>query len=621
MLLNKEDRDIRTSGRYTGRKAGEPEPEMKPVKKYTRIGRKDADYGIDPDNKTDPDGYGESYRPDHDKKRSGHRMSGKNEKSAGQDNRFFRKRKYVLRETARSIKKTGDAAVSTHQETADPEDMNGQIKSGTEKVIDKVKKTAGAVLVHLLHFAMSVVTSLVSMIGIVMIVAVIVVVIAVSALQDATYDFITDDEQRIREVISQVSSEFTEKIDRTAAENGCKKVVTNGSLAPWKDIIAFWWTLKSRCSDSANREDYYSGNDHDDIEKLFYEFNLITSEVITEDDEPVLLVTITNVSMEDMIADYALTPEQKQYLDNLLADDEVWSTLLYSGELAGYAAAETGQGRDKYAEWYPLSGDEGWNMAFLMYVLDQAGYLDTYVTKTKDMDTLMHEFMKNGYMKYIDAREGDMIFLSLAGTDAAGIITGMDSNAYYITLGDYTGSEVVCEITVAKNNSNVIHGFAGIDISSVAVPGNSQAEVVTAGELIWPASGCYTVTSRYGARSMFGRNFHYGMDIACPVGTPILAAASGTVTTATYGSSPGNYIVIDHGDFKTVYMHNSSLQVTVGEQVSAGQVIALSGNTGDSTGPHCHFGLSIGGYIDPAPYLGLPEGFEGDASVYLNGGQ
>ena len=67
----------------------------------------------------------------------------------------------------------------------------------------------------------------------------------------------------------------------------------------------------------------------------------------------------------------------------------------------------------------------------------------------------------------------------------------------------------------------------------------------------------------------------------------------------------GNYVLIDHGGgVTTVYMHNSSLCVSYGQTVSRGEIIALAGSTGNSTGPHCHLGLRINGsYVDPLPYL------------------
>ena len=124
----------------------------------------------------------------------------------------------------------------------------------------------------------------------------------------------------------------------------------------------------------------------------------------------------------------------------------------------------------------------------------------------------------------------------------------------------------------------------------------------TGGNFQWPVSSGGVITSTFGAR--WG-TIHQGLDIACPIGTPILAGESGTVIASYYSSSAGEYIVIDHGNgVATEYMHNSQRLVSVGDYVSRGQVIAYSGSTGYSTGPHCHFGVRINGTrVDPQPYL------------------
>lgn len=124
----------------------------------------------------------------------------------------------------------------------------------------------------------------------------------------------------------------------------------------------------------------------------------------------------------------------------------------------------------------------------------------------------------------------------------------------------------------------------------------------TGGTFQWPVSTGGVITSHFGPR--WGR-VHQGIDIGCPTGTPILAGEAGVVIAAAYSSSMGNYVLIDHGGgVSTVYMHNSSLAVSYGQQVSRGEVIAYAGSTGRSTGPHCHFGLRINGtYVDPYPYL------------------
>lgn len=117
-------------------------------------------------------------------------------------------------------------------------------------------------------------------------------------------------------------------------------------------------------------------------------------------------------------------------------------------------------------------------------------------------------------------------------------------------------------------------------------------------------SGRY-ISAKFGAYPWGGS--HRGLDITCrgAMGKPIYAAESGVVTIASYQGDLGNYILIDHGGgVKTGYGHNSSLLVSVGQQVERGQLIAYMGSTGYSFGPHCHFVLIKNGqYVNPEPYL------------------
>jgi murein DD-endopeptidase MepM/ murein hydrolase activator NlpD len=118
--------------------------------------------------------------------------------------------------------------------------------------------------------------------------------------------------------------------------------------------------------------------------------------------------------------------------------------------------------------------------------------------------------------------------------------------------------------------------------------------------LIWPVSG--PVTSPFGYR--WGR-LHAGIDIGVGYGTPIHAAASGTVVLAGWTGGYGNYTCIDHGGgLATCYAHQSSYAVSSGAQVSQGQVIGYVGNTGHSFGAHLHFEVRINGApVDPLGYL------------------
>lgn len=129
---------------------------------------------------------------------------------------------------------------------------------------------------------------------------------------------------------------------------------------------------------------------------------------------------------------------------------------------------------------------------------------------------------------------------------------------------------------------------------------NAQAQTIES--YIWPAQG--VVSSNYGPRH--GR-MHEGVDIAGPVGTPILAAASGTVIRA--GATTGGYgnlVEIEHADGSvTRYGHNNKVLVSVGQVVAQGQEIAEMGNTGRSSGPHCHFEIRLPheGSVNPVAYL------------------
>lgn len=98
---------------------------------------------------------------------------------------------------------------------------------------------------------------------------------------------------------------------------------------------------------------------------------------------------------------------------------------------------------------------------------------------------------------------------------------------------------------------------------------------------------------------------HWGMDFACSTGTEVLASAAGTVTEATFRNDYGYTVVISHGNgMKTRYAHMSQLLVGTGDSVNQGSVVGLSGNTGDSTGPHLHFEIILNGTrVDPQPYL------------------
>jgi murein DD-endopeptidase MepM/ murein hydrolase activator NlpD len=161
--------------------------------------------------------------------------------------------------------------------------------------------------------------------------------------------------------------------------------------------------------------------------------------------------------------------------------------------------------------------------------------------------------------------------------------------------------------SVRESKSEYLHEVEGLLAQSAALgaairsaqSGQTDGTPSSSG-LIWPVSG--PVTSGFGMR--WGR-MHEGIDIAAASGTPIHAAAGGTVIWAGWLGGYGNLVVIDHhNSLATAYGHQSAIATAVGASVSQGQVIGYVGTTGHSTGPHLHFEVRVNGEpVDPLGYL------------------
>ena len=156
---------------------------------------------------------------------------------------------------------------------------------------------------------------------------------------------------------------------------------------------------------------------------------------------------------------------------------------------------------------------------------------------------------------------------------------------------------------ISNEMQDVSNQIAALSAQSAASGG-----VPYSGTFVWPTPSCTTTSSVYGYRvhPIYGTvKFHAGEDIPASYGAEILAAASGTVTTAGWVSGYGNYTVIDHGGgTMTAYGHQSSILVSVGQYVEQGQVIGYVGSTGNSTGPHLHFEVyQNGSTVDPKSFF------------------
>ena len=221
------------------------------------------------------------------------------------------------------------------------------------------------------------------------------------------------------------------------------------------------------------------------------------------------------------------------------------------------------------------------------------------------------------YYRYYSINENDEEKLYVANfTEAEDIINqlkeknskNMDnitiSEKYETQMQDFTTVEDAVsnlyvqkpQVTVAKNKTTRV---GSVNTATTIAGGKVSLGI----SLARPVSGI--ISSRFGARSSIRSSAHTGLDIATSTGTPVLAAASGTVTFSGRKGSYGNLLVITHSNgVQTYYGHCSKLYVSAGTTVTQGQTVAAVGSTGNSTGPHLHFEIRVNGVAyNPQNYL------------------
>lgn len=159
------------------------------------------------------------------------------------------------------------------------------------------------------------------------------------------------------------------------------------------------------------------------------------------------------------------------------------------------------------------------------------------------------------------------------------------------------------------NSNNGGGGNSGSSGGNSGGGGSSGGGSATSlSNLQWPVPSCTLITSRFGYRvapTTGASTYHGGLDIGAGMGASIVAAGAGDVIYAGANGGYGNCVMIDHGNgVVTVYAHMSSIGVSYGQYVTAGQYVGAVGSTGVSTGPHCHFEIRINGaQTDPAAYF------------------
>ena len=161
----------------------------------------------------------------------------------------------------------------------------------------------------------------------------------------------------------------------------------------------------------------------------------------------------------------------------------------------------------------------------------------------------------------------------------------------------------------AKNNRNNNSGGGSSGGGGNSGGGSwGGGSATSLSDLQWPVPSCTLITSRFGYRvapTTGASTYHGGLDIGASMGASIVSAGAGDVIYAGMNGGYGNCVMVDHGNgIVTVYAHMSSIGVSYGQYVTAGQYVGAVGSTGVSTGPHCHFEIRInGGQTDPAAYF------------------
>ncbi len=187
-----------------------------------------------------------------------------------------------------------------------------------------------------------------------------------------------------------------------------------------------------------------------------------------------------------------------------------------------------------------------------------------------------------------------------------------DNDSWYTTESKViqqpsAGHRTAAALVTYRNDKEISEDIILEDVDYAAVPKIIERGTKVPPTFVRPVSGG-RISSSYGRRNAPTRGAstnHKGIDIAVPTGTAVMASSGGTVTRAGWGSGYGYVVYIQHADGReTRYGHLSRVLVSAGQTVKQGEKIALSGNTGRSTGPHLHFELRINGQdVNPMEYI------------------
>ena len=346
------------------------------------------------------------------------------------------------------------------------------------------------------------------------------------------------DGMSLADAITQLNGEYQDRLEEIENDHPHDRLAitsNDGSYAiAWQDVLAVFAARTSGAEDGAPVA-YLDEANLERLRQIMWDMNEVTWEVETQTHE------VGTTPATDTTADTAVSTTGEDFgTRTALASDRSGTE-----EAPAASASDTAD----------PSTDE-----------NEDGPATTTVTETVLILTLHHktaEEMREEY--HFNARQDEYLTL-LSAADAAPLWADL--------LGGFEMGELGGEVLAPGSDTTLADGA-----------------------LQWPLPVAGTITSPQGYRTdpITGEtSYHSGTDIAVPEGTPILAAADGTVTVAnaldSWGGSYGYYVKLDHGGgLTTLYAHCSSICVTTGQQVKAGEVIAYVGQTGRATGPHLHF--------------------------------
>ena len=201
----------------------------------------------------------------------------------------------------------------------------------------------------------------------------------------------------------------------------------------------------------------------------------------------------------------------------------------------------------------------------------------------------------------ISSKEAQIAEIQDQITDNANLLADLKAKAEEAKrLQEEQAAAAAAAAAAKKNNSG-----SSSNGSSSSRPASSGNVVSGSGYFTHPCPGMTYQSSYFGEVRSFDSRPHKGNDYAAPTGTPTYAAAAGTVITAGWSNSAGNWVVISHGNgLVTKYMHHSSICVSAGQRVAKGQQIGYVGSTGYSTGAHLHFQVELNGTpVNPNNYM------------------